>query len=1011
MVVLRQGDYVWMDSSTGVQIGAEVRLTESGQIQLIDDDGKEHKVKKQDSSLKHIHTSSINGIEDMIRLGDLNEAGLLRNLLIRYKEGTVYTYSGSILVAINPYQLLPLYTPEQVQLYTNRRLGELPPHVFAIADSCFFNMRRSRQDQCCIISGESGAGKTESTKLMLQYLAAVSGQQSWIEQQILEANPILEAFGNAKTISNDNSSRFGKYIDVHFSEDGAITGARIEQYLLEKSRVCRQAQEERNYHIFYYMLMGMQAEQKKILSLGNAVEYNYLTMGKCTSCEGRDDIKEYAHFRSAMKILTFTENDSWEIHKLLAAILHLGNMDFEATISNNMEGCDIITSTHFKMAAQLLEVDVKTLDVSLTQRSFMTNRECVSKPLSSAQASDGRDAFVKAIYGKLFLWIVEKINNAIFKPQAEESDTRHSIGLLDIFGFENFKENSFEQLCINFANEQLQQFFVRHVFKMEQEEYTQENIVWKHIDYVDNQGTLDVLATKPLNILSLIDEESHFPKGTDNTLLQKMHKCHGNSSVYIPPKNSHDKKFGIEHFAGPVYYDSKGFLEKNRDALSSDLITLVETSTNKLLKQIFHSDASTVKSNANTNMMITSKSSLHHITDTKKRVPTLCGQFRQSLDSLMKNLTACQPYFIRCIKPNNFKKPMLFDRELCLRQLRYLGMMETIRIRKAGYPIRHTYQQFLDRYRVLLNSVICDPKTESAKACSKSICESVLGVGDDWKIGKTKVFLKDFHDTMLELKRDKALNEKALIIQKVLRGYKHRQQFLKQRSAAVVVQKYWRRHKDRKLYRVVQLGYTRLQVVVRSRQLAHQYRLKRKATLVLQTQIRTYFARKEFKRKRAAVILLQAHVRGMHARKTVQKMKNDAILWPERRDKEQDVLEGQKKPEEILYQNREREAAQQSEPINDQKKKGDPFYGYLPSLGGFFSKMRTGPDDLHSINSVIQDNMRRYQQAVDQVTDAMDSMMKVMDDTMMDHKDRVKRLFKKNGTVKKNFKLKRNKQT
>ncbi|XP_060723716.1 unconventional myosin-VIIa [Tachysurus vachellii] len=957
MVVLRQGDYVWVDTSTGVPIGAEVRISESGQIQLIDDEGKEHKAKKQDSSLKHMHASSINGVDDMIRLGDLNEAGLLRNLLIRHRDGIIYTYTGSILVAVNPYQLLPLYTPEQVQLYTNRRLGELPPHVFAIADSCFFNMRRNHQDQCCIISGESGAGKTESTKLMLQFLAAVSGQRSWIEQQILEANPILEAFGNAKTIRNDNSSRFGKYIDIQFSKGGVIEGARIEQYLLEKSRVCRQAEEERNYHIFYYMLIGMQAEQKKILSLGNAVEYNYLTMGKCTSCEGRDDIKEYAHFRSAMKILTFTENDSWEIHKLLAAILHLGNMDFEATISNNLEGCDVITSTHFNMAAQLLEVDIKTLDVSLTQRSFMTNRESVSKPLSTDQASNGRNAFVKAIYGRLFVWIVEKINSAIFKQPSESCDTRHSVGLLDIFGFENFTQNSFEQLCINFANEQLQQFFVKHVFKMEQEEYAHENIIWKHIDYVDNQGTLDLLASKPLNILSLIDEESHFPKGTDTTLLQKMYKCHEKCKVYIPPKNSYETKFGIEHFAGSVFYDSKGFLEKNRDALSSDLILLVESSTNKLLKQIFHSDLSTNgKSSANPKMMMSSMSSLRQMTDTKKRVPTLCGQFRQSLDSLMKTLTACQPYFIRCIKPNDFKKPMLFDRELCLRQLRYSGMMETIRIRKAGYPIRHTFQQFLDRYRVLLNSVICDPKTESAKACCESICKNALGTGDDWKIGKTKVFLKDFHDTMLELKRDTALNEKVLLIQKVLRGYKHRKQFLKQRSAAVVVQKYFRGHKGRQLYKVVQLGYARLQAIVHSRQLARQYQLEHKATLLLQGKIHTYFARKEWKRKRAAVILLQAHVRGMRARKTVQKMKNDEFLsLQERRAEELAALERQRILEDILRHKREKEAAEQSELFNDQEMV-DTIFGFLPSMvGGQEGQAPSGFEDLDTKRTVMEE--------------------------------------------------------
>uniref|UniRef100_A0A8B9KRH1 Si:ch73-194h10.2 n=1 Tax=Astyanax mexicanus TaxID=7994 RepID=A0A8B9KRH1_ASTMX len=910
MVVLRKGDYVWVDSSIGVPIGAEVTISKTGQLQLIDDEGKEHKIKK-DVTLKSMHPTSVSGVDDMIRLGDLNEAGLLRNLLVRHRDGIIYTYTGSILVAVNPYQLLPIYTPEQVQLYTDRRLGELPPHVFAIADSCFFNMRRNRKDQCCVISGESGAGKTESTKLILQFLAAVSGQRSWIEQQILEANPILEAFGNAKTIRNDNSSRFGKYIDIHFSKGGSIEGARIEQYLLEKSRVCRQAQEERNYHIFYYMLMGMPAEQKKILSLGSAAEYNYLTMGKCTSCEGRDDIQEYAHFRSAMKILTFSENDSWEIHKLLAAILHLGNLDFEGENDCRHWNCLIAPAMLEKVKPKL---HIKCCTLAHDRQFIMTKNNILSP---------------QGIYGRLFIWIVEKINSAIYKPPAEGS-TCQSIGLLDIFGFENFKQNSFEQLCINFANEQLQQFFVKHVFKLEQEEYARENIVWTHIEYSDNQRTLDILAVRSLNILSLIDEESHFPKGTDSTLLNKLDKTHSKSTIYISPKNDHDTKFGIQHFAGPVFYDSKGFLEKNRDALSLDLILLVETSTNKLLKKIFHSELST--------------------NDTKGRVLTLCGQFRLSLDALMKTLTACQPYFIRCIKPNDFKKPMLFDRELCMRQLRYSGMMETIRIRKAGYPIRHTFQEFLDRYRVLLNSTVCDPKTVRTNTCQE-VTE------DDWKIGKTKVFFKDFHDTMLELKRDKALNEKALIIQKVLRGHKHRKQFLKQRSAAVVVQKYWRGHKGRKLYR---LGFARLQATVRSRQITRQYELERKAALLLQTQIHGYFARKEWRRKRDAAILLQAHIRGMNARRLKgfsTLCKNQYLTQgssglqaflslQERRAEELAALERQKKLEEVLRQKKEREAAEQSESITDQEMV-DTIFGFLPSLvGGQEGQAPTGFEDL-----------------------------------------------------------------
>uniref|UniRef100_A0A3Q3GXR8 Unconventional myosin-VIIa-like n=1 Tax=Labrus bergylta TaxID=56723 RepID=A0A3Q3GXR8_9LABR len=875
----------------------EVKVTDTGQLQLVDDEGKTHKInKKTEGTIRPMHPTSVKGVDDMIRLGDLNEAGLLRNLLVRHKEGIIYTYTGSILVAVNPYQLLPIYTTEQVHMYTDRRLGELPPHVFAIADSCFFNMRRNKKNQCCIISGESGAGKTESTKLVLQFLAAVSGQHSWIEQQILEANPILEAFGNAKTVRNDNSSRFGKYIDVNFTKGGAIEGARVEQYLLEKSRVCRQAPEERNYHIFYYMLMGMSADQKKILSLGNAAEYTYLTMGNCTSCEGRDDVKEYAHFRSALKILMFTENDSWEICKLLAAILHLGNVTFESTIVNNLEVC------------LLLQVAPKELGKSLTERSLMTTRESVTKPLTCEQAQDGRDAFVKAIYGRLFIWVVDKINAAIYKPSEDTDVVRQSIGLLDIFGFENFNKNSFEQLCINFANEQLQQFFVKHVFKLEQDEYTRENIVWKHIDYKDNQSTLDVLASKPMNMLALIDEESNFPKGTDTTMLQKMNQHHGKGGIYIPPKNNYETQFGVQHFAGVVYYDSTGFLEKNRDALSTDLIQMVQTSANKLLKQ--------------------------QASDGKKRVPTLIGQFRLSLDSLMKTLTVCQPYFIRCIKPNDFKKPMLFDRELCIRQLRYSGMMETIRIRKAGYPVRYTFQEFLDRYRVLLKTSLCDPKTESQEKCCESICETVLDGEGDWKTGKTKIFLKDSHDTMLEVERMKELNTKALLIQKVLRGYKYRRQYLRQKAGALVIQKYWRGHKGRKLYR---LGFARLQAQVRSRQLHYQYKRKREAAMVLQTQIRGHLARKEWKRKRDAVILLQAYTRGGLARKALKKMKRDAYLLRSKKKiknkNKMALMEKQKNLEEVLRQKKEKETTAQTESITDQEMV-ERMFEFLPRIVG-----------------------------------------------------------------------------
>ncbi|XP_011472695.1 unconventional myosin-VIIb [Oryzias latipes] len=961
MVHLSKGDFVWVDPGVGVPIGAEVQLTDTGQLQLLDDEGKVHKVdKKNEGKIRQMHPSSVTGVDDMIMLGDLNEEGLLRNLLVRHKEGKIYTYTGSILVAVNPYQLLPIYTTDHVHMYTDQRLGELPPHVFAIADSCFFNMRRNRKNQCCVISGESGAGKTESTKLMLQYLAAVSGQHSWIEQQILEANPILEAFGNAKTIRNDNSSRFGKYIDVNFNKSGAIEGARIEQYLLEKSRVIRQAPEERNYHIFYYMLMGMSADQKKILSLGTAADYKYLTMGNCTSCEGRDDVKEFAHFRSALKILTFSEADSWEIFKLLAAILHLGNVEFESTIVSNMEGCELCKCSHFNMASQLLEVDPKALETSLTQRSVSTIKETVSKFLTRAQAVDGRDAFVKALYGKLFIWVVNKINSAVYKTAEEDKDLQQSIGLLDIFGFENFTKNSFEQLCINFANEQLQQFFVKHVFKLEQDEYSRENIVWKHIEYQDNQKTLDVLASKTMNMLALIDEESNFPKGTDTTLLQKMNQFHEKGNVYIRPKNVHETVFGIRHFAGEVYYDSQGFLEKNRDAFSSDMIQVVEASTNKLLRQTFQNELSssskTIKSSSNPRMVITMSKSSTNKTPEKKRVPTLIGQFRQSLDSLMKTLSACQPYFIRCIKPNDFKRPMLFDRDLCMRQLRYSGMMETIKIRKAGYPVRYTFKEFLDRYRVLLKTSICNPATESEEKCCETICKSVLKEDKDWKTGKTKIFLKDIHDTKLEVERMIELNTKALLIQRVLRGYKYRREFLKKRSAAIVLQKNWRGHKGRKLFKMVQLGFARLQAQVRSRHLHLQYKRKRQAALVLQTHIRGYQARKEWQRKRNAVIVLQTHTRGVLARRALQKMKRDMYLSAKEKEAEQRaLLEKQKHLEEILWRRQQMEAQKQSESMSAMELVDDMF-GFLPdSVGGQEGQAPVGFENIEGKRTIIEE--------------------------------------------------------
>uniref|UniRef100_A0A674DRG3 Myosin VIIAa n=1 Tax=Salmo trutta TaxID=8032 RepID=A0A674DRG3_SALTR len=809
-----------------------VKLCDSGQIQVLDDEGNEHWISPQNATnIKPMHPTSIHGVDDMIRLGDLNEAGILRNLLKRYIEHLIYTYTGSILVAVNPYQVLPIYTADQIRLYTNKKIGEMPPHIFAIADNCYFNMQRNNRDQCCIISGESGAGKTESTKLILQFLAAISGQHSWIEQQVLEANPILEAFGNAKTIRNDNSSRFGKYIDIHFNKRGAIEGAKIEQYLLEKSRVCRQARDERNYHIFYCMLKGMPSDQKKKLGLGKATDYSYLAIGKCTVCDGRDDMKEYSNIQSAMKVLMFSDTENWMISKLLASILHMGNLRYEARTYDNLDACEVVRSVDLTSAATLLEVThahTHYLMNCLTSRTLITRGETVSTPLSIEQALDVRDAFVKGIYGRLFVWIVEKINAAIYKPPSHEPKAlRRSIGLLDIFGFENFTINSFEQLCINFANENLQQFFVRHVFKLEQEQYNLEHINWQHIEFTDNQDALDMIAIKPMNIISLIDEESKFPKGTDTTMLNKLNSQHKLNTNYIPPKNNHETQFGLQHFAGVVYYETRGFLEKNRDTLHGDIIQLVHSSRNKFIKQIFQADVGA---------------------ETRKRSPTLSSQFKRSLEQLMRTLSVCQPFFVRCIKPNENKKPMLFDRELCVRQLRYSGMMETIRIRRAGYPIRYTFVEFVDRYRVLMPGV-------------------------------KPAYKQDHHDMLLEIERDKAITDKVILIQKVMRA-----------------------------------GFARLQALYRSRRLYVMYHVARQRVMGLQARCRGCMVRRAFRHHLWAVITIQAHTRGMIARRLYKRLKGEV------RKRQTHAVQTERKP--------------QHDPVNDSDMV-DKMFGFLGTTNSF----------------------------------------------------------------------------
>ncbi|KAG7311722.1 hypothetical protein JYU34_002775 [Plutella xylostella] len=791
-------DLVWLKpegkSEFDIPVAVKILNSSGDLIQVRDDDGKVYSCPVS-RVLKPLHSTSVSSVEDMITLGELQEYTILRNLHIRYNQQLIYTYTGTMLIAINPYEILPIYTMDQINFYQQRKMGEIPPHIFAIGDNSYQELMDTWSNQCVVISGESGAGKTESTKLLLQYLAAASGKHSWIEQQIQETNPILEAFGNAKTVRNDNSSRFGKYINIFFSRKGIIEGANIEQYLLEKSRIVSQNNGERNYHIFYSLVTGLAADEKKKLELGHPSDYFYLNCGKMLTCDGRNDGVEFSDVRSAFKVLNFPDSEVWGIFSLLAAILHIGNLRFKSINLNNMDTSEVADMVNTNRIATLLGVNKAMLCEALTRKTLMAHGDKVVQSLTATAATDGRDALVKAIYGHIFEYIVEMIDKTLHKDQNVSSG---AVGILDIFGFENFDTNSFEQLCINYANENLQQFFVRHIFKLEQEQYEKEGITWSNINYTDNQENLDMIGLKPMNLLSLIDEESRFPKGTDLTLLTKLSSNHSTKTCYITPKSSHEHRFGVRHFAGDVFYEVKGFLDKNRDLLTADVKEMVASSSNQFLKSLFESELAAAQT-------------------ASRKVVSLSHKFKTSLDALMKTLYACHPFFVRCIKPNELKKPRVFDRGLCTRQLRYAGLMETAKIRQAGYPIRFTYAEFVHRYRLIVPNIPPAEKTD-CKQASKKICETIL-TDNEFRLGHTKVFLKDSHDAILEELRHEVVRRSVIRVQANARRFILRRRFLKMRAAAITIQKHFRARGYRKRYLIMRRGYLRIQACIRSREL------------------------------------------------------------------------------------------------------------------------------------------------------------------------------------------------
>ncbi|XP_068177193.1 unconventional myosin-XV [Antennarius striatus] len=707
------------------------------------------------------------GMEDMTQLPELNETTVLMNLKKRYDQEHIYTYIGSILLSVNPYKLLNIYGTDIVLQYAGRGLCDNPPHLFAIANISYTTMMDAKKDQCIVISGESGSGKTEATKLILRYLTAIHHKCNVTQQvNILEATPLLESFGNAKTVRNDNSSRFGKYTQIYM-EEGVISGAITSQYLLEKSRIVFQAKSERNYHIFYEMLAGLPPNEKHTLYLQEAETYYYLNQGGDCTIEGKDDGEDFRRLLNAMDILCFTPEEQNGIYRLLSSILHLGNVFFQPHQAEGEEVASVVSAREIRVVAELLQVSPEGLQKSVTFKMTDTGREKIFTPLTVESAVDARDAIAKILYSMLFSWLTERINGRVY-PRHEAL----SISILDIYGFEELQVNSFEQLCINFANETLQSFFNKVVFQEEQEEYMREQIQWQQQPFSHNQACLDLIASKPHGILRILDDQCGFPQATDHTFLQKCHYHHADDPLYARPKMPLPE-FTLKHYAGKVTYQVHKFLDKNFDMVRQDVLDLFIKSKNKMVSSLFlkHSES---QQRPNARRSSTAR---------RLQSNTVGAKFQSSLQELLEKMERCNPYFVRCIKPNHHKEPGVFDMELVITQLHYSGIMETILIRKEGYPIRFHFHSFLSRYKALL--CLKDLPPADGENCVIMLHKLGPVKMGSYQLGVSKIFLKEELYQLLEGKRDRVLNIAAMTLQRYTRTCFVRKNFLKFRGRVI----------------------------------------------------------------------------------------------------------------------------------------------------------------------------------------------------------------------------------
>ncbi|XP_042889750.1 myosin heavy chain, muscle-like, partial [Penaeus japonicus] len=783
----------WVPSGDGGFLEGEILGTKDDILTVLTKGGDTKTFKKD--QVTQVNPPKYEKCEDMSNLTYLNDASVLYNLKTRYQAKLIYTYSGLFCIAVNPYKRFPIYTNRTVKIYQGKRRNEVPPHLFAIADGAYMNMLQNAENQSMLITGESGAGKTENTKKVLSYFANVGASTKKddnkpnLEDQIVQTNPVLEAFGNAKTTRNDNSSRFGKFIRIHFGPNGKLSGADIEVYLLEKARVISQQPLERSYHIFYQLMSDQVKEMKSLCFLSNNIyDYHYVSQGKVT-VPSIDDKEEMEFTHNAFGILNFGSEEQDNCYMITAAVMHMGEMKFKQR--GREEQAEPDGEEVGEVVGKLLGIDGSEMYKNLCKPKIKVGTEFVTQGRNVNQVNYSVGALSKAMFDRLFKWLVKKCNQTLETGQKRVM----FIGVLDIAGFEIFDFNGFEQICINFCNEKLQQFFNHHMFVLEQEEYKKQAIDWVFVDFgMDLQACID-LFEKKLGLLAILEEESMFPKATDKTFEEKLKANHlGKSPCFIKHRPTKPGQagahFAIVHYAGTVPYNITGWLEKNKDPLNDTAVDQIKKASNSLIVELF-ADHPGQSGGADAG----AKGGRGKGSKSAGGFKTVSSGYRDQLNSLMTTLNATYPHFIRCIVPNETKTPGAVDPTLIMHQLTCNGVLEGIRICRKGFPNRMMYPDFSHRYAILASKAMSE--SGDAKKATAVCLETIKMEPENYRLGTTKVFFRAGVLGQLEEIRDDRLAKVLSWLQAWFRGYISRIQYKKlqeQRVALIVVQRNLRKY-------------------------------------------------------------------------------------------------------------------------------------------------------------------------------------------------------------------------